>query len=429
MPHLNYETILNELNELLKHFPKKSKILILNGNQGFIALNLAKLGHQVTILEPYNFELIQSLRTRSKLEHFIEIIKWSNPEIPLDLADEFDLVICAETYLWLNQNFGEDNATQFMNKIYNQFHYILLIELSNDSAQWWLPYIKNNTFQGAFIKKYTNIVINNRIKPMNMAIISKNNPRELRIFDSEPMSTIKKNYPTDERNKDIGIYESNTKIYKKIRGKENSKSSAELEKLNIEAINIKIRKKLHLPEFQELLNEAGELLIAREKFQGEIVYDQRELNSNSVEMFLNLMFSYSRYRYFHNDLRPWNIIIAENQVHLVDFENLIPKDQDPSGFPQWIPMLAVCNYLSQESKREWKLETFLEVSARLIDFRHPLSQIYYEDSWHLLHNNKSKILKLDFLDAEKAIKGFLEILNPNFTQIQRYWNVGKYGVQ
>jgi hypothetical protein len=429
MPHLNYEIMLNELNELLKLFPKKSEILIINGNQGFIALTLAKLGHRVTILEPYNFELIQNLRIHWKLEEFIEIIKWNESEIQLNFEKNFDLVICADTYLYLNQNFGKDKANEFIDKIQDQHNYILFIELGRDSGKWWLPFVNDQKVTARFTKRYSNILVNNRIALLKMLLVSKTNPKELKIFDSEPMNLIKKNYPNDGRNDHIEIYESSTKIYKKLKKQENFIKSAELEKSNVYKIKPRIRKELELPEFQEWLNEEGEIFISREKYTGKTIHNQKEFYPNSVEMFLNLMLRYSKNGYFHNDLRPWNVIITANQVKLIDFENLVPKDQDPSGFPQWIPMLAVCNYLSQESKREWKLETFLEVSARLIDFRHPLSQIYYEESWHLLHNNKSKILKLDFLNAEKAIKGFLEILNPNFTQIQRYWNVGKYGVQ
>jgi hypothetical protein len=420
MLHLNYENILNELTKLLKNFPRKSKILIVNGNQGFIALTLAKLGHQVTILEPYNIELIQSLRDHWKLEELIEVIKWNEPEIKLDLDDKFDLVICAESYLYLNYNFGVDKTNQFMNKIKDKFNYILFIELNRDSAKWWSPFVLDYKFLRTFLKVYPNILINNRINPMNMFLISRTNPRNLKIFDLEPMTIVEKNYPHDGRNNQTEIYQSNTGIHKKI---QKTFNQAYLEKSNIDIIGSRIRRELRLPEFWESQSVSGESFLSRKKFMGNTIYDQVEPNPISVEMFLSLMLNYSRRGYFHNDLRPWNVIANENQVELIDFEGLGRKDQDPSGYPQWIPMLAICNYLLQDGIREWKLDAFLDSVTKLIDFRQPVSQIYYEETWYLLHKNKNKILKLNFLNVENAINGFLEIINPNFTQIQKYWSI------
>jgi hypothetical protein len=425
MPHLSYKTIIKELKELLKHFPKKSKILIVNGNQGFIALTLAKLGHQITLLEPYNFELIQSLRIHSNLEELIEIINWNEPEIKLNLEDEFDLVICAESYLYLNQNFGADKADQFINKIHDQFNYILFIELSRQSGKWWNPFVENHNFLKTFLKIYSNILLNNRINPVNMFLISRTNPRDLSIFDSEPMSIIEKKHPHDGRNDLIKIYESNTGIHKKI---QKTINVPYLEKYKIDAIGTRIQKELRLPKFWESLSFDGEILVSREKYIGNTIYEQGELNPDSVAIFLNLMVNYSKRKYFHNDLRPWNVIANENQVDLIDFENIDRKDQDPSGYPQWIAMLAICNYLSQDGIRDWKFDTFLEIGSKSIDFRQPVSQIYYEESWYLLHQNRDKLLQLDFLNIENAINGFLEIVNPNFAQIQRYWSIEKLGM-
>jgi len=423
MLHLNYENILNELTKLLKNFPRKSKILIVNGNQGFIALTLAKLGHQVTILEPYNIELIQSLRDHWKLEELIEVIKWNEPEIKLDLDDKFDLVICAESFLYLNQNFGEDKVNQFFNEILDQFSYILSIELNQDSGKWWSPFIIDHNSLRVFLKAYSNILINNRIAAMKMFLISRTNPEDLRIFDLEPMSVIEKNYPHDGRNNHIEIYESNTGIYKKV---QKTLDSAYLEKSNIDAISPRIRKELRLPDFWESRSMNGEMLISREKVRGNTIYNHVAPYSNSVEMFLNLMVKYSKRRYFHNDLRPWNVIANENQVRLIDFESISHEDQDPSGYPQWVSMLAICNYVSQDGMKEWKLDAFLDSITKSIDFRQPISQIYYEESWYLLHKNKSKVLELDFLNVENAVNGFLEIINPNFTQILKYWSVKKH---
>lgn len=426
MPHLNYETILNELTELLKNFSKKSKILIVNGNQGFIALTLAKLGHQITILEPYNFELIQVLRVHWKLEDLIKIVKWNESEIPLILEDNYDLIICAQSYLYLNQNFGIVKTKQFMNYLHNQFNYILCIELDGDSGKWWNPFVGTHNFLSTFLKVYSNVLINNRIKPINMFLISRTNPRHLRIFDFEPMSIIEKDYQHDGRNNHIEIYESNTEIHKKLQKATNPEY---LEKSNVDAISSRIRKELKLPEFWESRSLGGEIFVSREKSIGNTIYNQVVPYANSVKMFLNLMMNYSRRRYFHNDLRPWNVVANENQIELIDFENIGRKDQDPSGYPQWIPMLAVCNYLSQDVSRVWKFDEFLDTVTKFIDFRQPVSQIYYEESWYLLCKNKTKILKLDFLNVENAINGFLEIINPNFTRIQKYWHFKKHEIE
>lgn len=426
MPHVNYETIINELNELLRHFPRKSKILIVNGNQGFIALSLAKLGHQVTILEPYNFELIQNLRAHWKLEESMELVKWNESEIPLKLEGKFDLVICAQSYLYLNQNFGLDKANQFMNYIHDQINYALHIELNGDSGKWWDTFVGTHNFLSSFLKVYSNIFISNRIKPINMFLVSKTNPRNLKIFDFEPMRIIKKNYPHDGRNNHIEIYESDKGIHKKV---QKTMNPVYLEKSNVDAISSRIRKELRLPEFKESRSLRGEIFVSREKYLGKTIHNQEESYPNSVEMFVNLMMSYSRTRYFHNDLRPWNIIAYDNQIKLIDFENIGRKDQDPSGFPQWIPMLAICNYLSQDVARVWKFNEFLDKVTKFIDFRQPISQIYYEESWYFIQKKKSKILKLDFLNVENAINGFLEIVNPNFVQIQKYWGVKNHEIE
>jgi hypothetical protein len=239
------------------------------------------------------------------------------------------------------------------------------------------------------------------------------------------MSIIEKKHPHDGRNDLIKIYESNTGIHKKI---QKTINVPYLEKYKIDAIGTRIQKELRLPKFWESLSFDGEILVSREKYIGNTIYEQGELNPDSVAIFLNLMVNYSKRKYFHYDLRPWNVIANENQVDLIDFENIDRKDQDPSGYPQWIAMLAICNYLSQDGIRDWKFDTFLEIGSKSIDFRQPVSQIYYEESWYLLHQNRDKLLQLDFLNIENAINGFLEIVNPNFAQIQRYWSIEKLGM-
>jgi hypothetical protein len=259
-----------------------------------------------------------------------------------------------------------------------------------------------------------------------MFLISRTNPKNLRIFEFEPMSIIEKNYPHDGRNNHIKIYESDRGIHKKV---EKTMNPVFLEKSNVDAISSRIRKELRLPEFWESRSLGGEIFVSREKSIGNTIYNQAVPYPNSAEMFLNLMMNYSRRRYFHNDLRPWNVIANENQIELIDFENISRKDQDPSGYPQWIAMLAICNYLSQDVARVWKFDEFLDTVTKFIDFRQPISQIYYEESWYLLRKNKSMILKLDFLNIENAVNGFLEIVNPNFTRIQKYWGLNKHEIE
>ncbi len=415
--------MLHEIDQILNSFSKKSHVLIVNGHQGYLALHLAKRGFQVTILESNasNYELIVTLGKKYKVERNLKIVKWEDTDKLPEIEEEFELVICAHTFLLTGMKHGTDASRELFLKIKEACDYVLIIELRHDHNKWWDPYVENFNFSADFIKEYNCPSLNNRMMSPKIQLISDNNTRRFTFFDEEQKEIVTKNYPTDERNQDITIYQSKTKIIKEVKYSKAINNSAEKEKFNIENTPKRIQKKLKLPTYHETQKSSQSIFYIRDKINGLIVDENIELKQENLQNLIEIICNYSKNGYFHNDLRPWNLIVNNKEIALIDFEFLSKADNEPTGFPQWIAMLAIFNFLQQKNPRTWNLEKFITSSAQKIDFRDLASQIYFEEAWNVVYKYEKNLKEMDYLDVDNAIENFKMLIDKRFTKILCYW--------
>lgn len=80
--------------------------------------------------------------------------------------------------------------------------------------------------------------------------------------------------------------------------------------------------------------------LVREVLPGRPLSDSDIGRLDVLEHFHSTCLRYSKHGLFHNDLRPWNLLIDGTSVHLVDFADVSTRDQDVSGLPQVIAFLG-----------------------------------------------------------------------------------------
>jgi tRNA A-37 threonylcarbamoyl transferase component Bud32 len=418
-PHLNYQSLIEQIDQILKNFPKNAHILLINGNQGYLALHLVKKNFKVTVLEPHesNFHLIEALKEEYNIQRKLKILKWENTEKIPDIKETFDLVICAHTFLFSNINNGIDVSKELFTKIKENFNYILIIELQHDHNKWWDPYVEKLEINAAYTKNIYCLPINNRAIQPKIHLISETNIQGFTFFD-ESKEIITKNYPVDTRNDYVTIYQSKTKIIKEVK----IMNSAEQETLNLKRIPKKIQNKLKLPLRYEVKQSGESTFYIRNKIEGKIADEYIQLKPKNLQNFIELICQYSKYGYFHNDLRPWNVIVNDEEIALIDFEFLSKIDKDPTEFPQWLAMLAILNFLQQKSPRTWNFDEFIAVASQKINFRHLASQIYFERAWSEVHRHEKYLKEMDFSDVTEAIENFKKIIDKKYKKVFSYWN-------
>jgi serine/threonine protein kinase len=87
---------------------------------------------------------------------------------------------------------------------------------------------------------------------------------------------------------------------------------------------------------------AGHVVVelAREVLPGEQISDKDKGDLSLITSFHSVCVLYSRHGLFHNDLRPWNLLVDEHSVRLIDFGNVSTRDQDVSGLPQVVAYIG-----------------------------------------------------------------------------------------
>jgi len=65
----------------------------------------------------------------------------------------------------------------------------------------------------------------------------------------------------------------------------------------------------------------------------------------AAQAFLTAQVDWSRAGLFHNDLRPWNLLMDGPHVRLIDFADAGPADADVDGLPQVIALAGVLAWL------------------------------------------------------------------------------------
>lgn len=95
--------LMRDLNELLKD-KTALNILDVGGGQGQIAVELAKLGHKVTLTD-ISEEMLEQAKMTADNDLAIEFIHAPLQELDQHLSQKFDLVLCHAVFEWLELPF------------------------------------------------------------------------------------------------------------------------------------------------------------------------------------------------------------------------------------------------------------------------------------------------------------------------------------
>ena len=115
----------------------------------------------------------------------------------------------------------------------------------------------------------------------------------------------------------------------------------------------------------------------RELVPGRSLNESDYGNLEIVEQFHSACLRYSKKGYFHNDLRPWNLLLDDSKIDLIDFADTSKRDNDPTGLPQVFGYLGTILVLM--GKMRILPENFAPTIMGLIDWetgQHQLSEIW-----------------------------------------------------
>ena len=72
----------------------------------------------------------------------------------------------------------------------------------------------------------------------------------------------------------------------------------------------------------------------RELVRGRVLNEGDFGNLHIIELFHLICLRYSRNGFFHNDLRPWNLLFDGSKIDLIDFADTSKRDNDLTGLHQ-----------------------------------------------------------------------------------------------
>jgi hypothetical protein len=257
---------------------------------------------------------------------------------------------------------------------------------------------------------------------VSQIFVSKSNPLNFDLFQEYPMRKLSKS--RNLANFNIEYFETENKIIKLNKSMKTIVSSHTTEFNNLRKIPNKIIKKIKLPNEVLLQENASGIITIRDKYPGYNLYRAESINNKKclTNDLVETMVKYAEYGFFHNDLRPWNVIVNECSTHLIDFESLSYEDDDNLKIPQWLSLFAVLSFIAMHStSHEWNLTEVIEISRRYIEYENPVSQIYYEPAWKLLPRFKNIILNYNFADLDTTINSFTKIIQKNYKQEFQFW--------
>ena len=72
----------------------------------------------------------------------------------------------------------------------------------------------------------------------------------------------------------------------------------------------------------------------RELLPGRVLHENDYGNQQIIELFHSACLRFSRKSFFHNDLRPWNLLFDGSKIELIDFADTSKRDNDLTGLHQ-----------------------------------------------------------------------------------------------
>jgi len=97
--------------------------------------------------------------------------------------------------------------------------------------------------------------------------------------------------------------------------------------------------------------------LSREYLKGEVLGPQHAGSSDeSVASLFTLATSFAEQGYFHNDIRPWNVIWQRGNAKFIDFADTARQDLDTQGIPNLVALYGTALYVKGITPRGFVLD-------------------------------------------------------------------------
>lgn len=138
----------------------------------------------------------------------------------------------------------------------------------------------------------------------------------------------------------------------------------------LEIVPSQIAEELQLPTLHGRINGRAVVTLTREYIAGsEMVEHSPALPSEIVLALMTLGSNFAKHGYFHNDIRPWNVIWSAGKPTFIDFADASRQDLDVQGIPNIAALFGTILYFSGLAPKGFALDdspTFADQLARIL---------------------------------------------------------------
>jgi O-antigen chain-terminating methyltransferase len=369
------EQILEIMSQLTSKLGRKLRILDIGASQGYFSCVAAKLGHHVTAVEydNKNLEFLVKLKEFHDFEQ-IEIFAGGISEFISGDNSNYDLVFCLSVLHHVYHFEGAPSATRLLNWISkNSTAVVFELALRSEQYMYWSKSLPEFYWQDleefSFISEFGGF--SNHLGSKSRPLILASNKFQFIdgvMIDDSSLKRIFAHENADKNAIQRRVYRLQQRLYKSGFALPDSKNEVqeEFEILKSGKLNY-----LSNGDLNPIVHHSSEFLFmySRAYIPGQIlteITDSQKLRQSTPAL-VALVCGLQKKGLFHNDLRPWNIVLHEGRPTFIDFGNISTNECDVSQLSSELVLVLNCYYLINQF-RDWNFEN-LKPLIKSMEFR------------------------------------------------------------
>ena len=157
-----------------------------------------------------------------------------------------------------------------------------------------------------------------------------------------------------------------------------------------------VSKELNIPKLKSQIQGRAVVTLAREYLCGDTTMGPNLTSPSEIAISLiSLASNFAKHGYFHNDIRPWNVIWLENKPSFIDFADTSMQDLDVQGIPNLAALFGTTLYFSGLIPQGYALENTTQFVDQLTSILTELGLTSLNDEYGFYSRSW---LKLPFLN-------------------------------
>ena len=184
---------------------------------------------------------------------------------------------------------------------------------------------------------------------------------------------------------------------------------------SIQTLSSREAEDLGVPKFLSLRRGKAVATLHRQAILGtpmlEVLENPGCARAELFEQVLDSAISYSQSGLFHNDFRPWNFLVTEQGLALIDYALLSRFDQDARQLPQVIALIGTLITVGNLKPNGHKLRMFEGFDEDLLEILRPIMasigielDSLYGNSWLALAAKRARILQSQRVGISDLVK-------------------------